>query len=820
MSASPEKGREEAVLGAVAFAAERFLTVPAWTDAAEEVLARLGSAVEAQRITILRNEAAVDGSLTVVPVAEWASPGFEKSVERAFVSGRPYEAGYERWISELGSGRVLHGRAEEFPVSERASFIEFGIRSAVLVPLFSGDQWWGFMGVDDCVDGRQWEPWVVDALAHAGTIVGAAVRRSRREEEMKQAEEKFRTLVEQVPAVIYVDRADRVATSVYLSPQIERLTGTSRDEHLADPELWLRQIEPADRERWLTESERVKERGEGEFSLEYRIRADDGRQVWVRDHAVLVRDDAGDPRYWRGVIQDITEQKRLEQSLAESEQRYVGVLEVSPHGVMIHADGAIVFANSNIARMLGAADPAALVGVPLMDVIAPSFRDIVAERVRRQADSGLANPPQEQRMLRLDGGEIDVEVACAALTHQGRPGGIAVIRDLSQRDQTELALREAELKFRTLVEQLPAIVYMAEFEPAGSWLYVSPQIEDILGYTAEEWASNPHLFDERIHPDDEPEYRAAEARTRASGDPLAVQYRMFAKDGRAVWFRDQAVAVRDSTGRSLFHQGLMFDITDGKRAEEALVRGLQREQEAAERLRALEELRNRFLTAVAGELRTPLTAVLGYSLTLARPDMDLPPADREDIAARLAASARRLERLLADLLDVDRLARGVLEATLTPINLGDLVRRVAAETDVGGRPVTVDVGSSVVSVDGAKVERILENLLLNAARHTPPGTHVWVGLEHTTDGVLLRVDDDGPGVPDEYKQDIFRAFEQGIPQPASQTGALPGTGIGLALVTGFAELHGGRAWVEDRPGGGASFCVLLTVASQTQARAS
>jgi len=814
MSASPERGRGEALLGAVVFAAERFLDVPAWTDAAGEVLARLGPAVGAHRITLLQNEVAVDGSMSVNPVSEWCTKGFEKNLERAFVSGRPYEPGYERWISELGAGRVLQGRTDDFPESERGSFTMFGIRSVVLVPLFCGDQWWGFMGVDDCVESREWDPEVVHGLERAGAIIGAAIRRGQREGDMQQAEEKFRTLVEQVPAVIYVDRADRVATSLYLSPQIERLTGTTREEHLADPEMWLREIEPADRERWLTESQRIIERGFGEFSLEYRIRANDGRLVWVRDHAVLVLSDSGEPLYWRGVIQDITEQKRLEQTLAESEERYVGVLEASPHGVMIHAEGVIQFANDNVAAMLGAASPAALVGVPLLDVIAPDFRDVVSDRVRHQVDTGLPNPPQEQRMLTLQGTEIEVEVACAPLTHQGRPGGIAVVRDLSKRGDTERALREAEAKFRTLVEQLPAIVYMAEFDPAGSWLYVSPRIEEILGYTAEEWASNPNLFDERIHPEDEPDYRAAEAETRASGQPLMVEYRMLARDGHEVWFQDQAVAVRDASGKSLYHQGIMYDITEGKRAEEALVRGLQREQQAADGLRALEELRNRFLTAITGELRTPLTAVLGYSLTLARPDMELSAADREDIAARLAASARRLEKLLADLLDVDRLARGTLEAALTPINLGDLVRRVVADVDLGNRPVTVEIDPVVASVDGVKVERILENLLLNVARHTPADTHVWVGLHQADEGVLLIVDDDGPGVPDESKEEIFRAFE-GV----ANTGALPGTGIGLALVAGFAELHGGRAWVEDRPGGGSSFRVLLTVAAREEARA-
>ena len=307
-------------------------------------------------------------------------------------------------------------------------------------------------------------------------------------------------------------------------------------------------------------------------------------------------------------------------------------------------------------------------------------------------------------------------------------------------------------------------------------------------------------------------YREAEARSSETGEPLMVEYRMLARNGSAVWFQDQAVVVRDAEGRPLFHQGIMYDVTSSKQAEEVLVRGLQREQEASDRLRALEDLRNRFLTAVAAELRTPLTAVLGYALTLARPDMELAAADRADIAGRLAASARRLEALMEDLLDVDRLARGVLEPALAPINLGDLCRQVAAEADLGDREVSVDAGAAVLRVDGAKVERILESLLANVARHTPSGTHVWVRLESVPEGVVLCVEDDGPGVPDDVKRTIFQPFLQGAgPAPSS------GTGIGLALVSGFAGLHGGRAWVEDRPGGGAAFRVLLPEPRRAQA---
>ena len=125
-----------------------------------------------------------------------------------------------------------------------------------------------------------------------------------------------------------------------------------------------------------------------------------------------------------------------------------------------------------------------------------------------------------------------------------------------------------------------------------------------------------------------------------------------------------------------------------------------------------------------------------------------------------------------------------------------------SETLSGGR-VDLDAVPVVVAVDPAKVERVVENLLTNAIKHTPEGTSVQLRVRPRDEGVLISVDDEGPGVPDDLKQAVFEPFLRG-PEPRS-----PGTGIGLALVARFAELHGGKAWVEDRPGGGASFRVWL-----------
>jgi PAS domain S-box-containing protein len=268
------------------------------------------------------------------------------------------------------------------------------------------------------------------------------------------------------------------------------------------------------------------------------------------------------------------------------------------------------------------------------------------------------------------------------------------------------------------------------------------------------------------------------------------------------------VVARDVTERRQVEERLCAALNHERVATDRLAAALDRERAAAEHLRTLDELKSGFLQAVSHDLRTPLASVLGISLTLQRGRGQLSPADADDLLGRLAANARKLDRILTGLLDLDRLDRGIVELRRERVDLASLVAGVvkeAGEELLDAHPVSLDLAPIQVLADAAKVERIVENLLANAARHTDPGTPIWVRVEPGDRGALLCVDDAGPGIPVEQRESIFRPFERG-PGGASYA---PGSGVGLALVAQIASLHDGQAWVEDRAGGGASFRVLL-----------
>ena len=239
--------------------------------------------------------------------------------------------------------------------------------------------------------------------------------------------------------------------------------------------------------------------------------------------------------------------------------------------------------------------------------------------------------------------------------------------------------------------------------------------------------------------------------------------------------------------------------------ERLLARAYEEEHEAVERLQAVDEMKNAFLSALSHELRTPVTAILGLARTIDHDYERLSEDEIREFTRRIASKASKLDRLLNDLLDLDRLRHGMLEPARRRGNIADLVRHVIEELDTPDRArIELDIQDVMASVDHPQAERIVENLVVNALTHTPPGSPVWVRVCAEEGGVLLTVDDAGPGVPKELREEIFQPFRQAGVAPHA-----PGVGIGLSLVARFADIHGGRAWVDERPGGGASFHVFL-----------
>jgi PAS domain S-box-containing protein len=279
----------------------------------------------------------------------------------------------------------------------------------------------------------------------------------------------------------------------------------------------------------------------------------------------------------------------LESRLKNADLRdpfYEALVEVSPAAtVTLDADGVVTSWN-----------PAAekLFGYSREEAVGHSLDELVARTPELQAEASRYNERASRegrvssvtRRTRKDGTLVDVEVAAAPVRADGRPiGHLAIYHDISEQKRAEEERRRAENRYLDLIERLPLAVYRSSSRSAparraasidrlddvSSNVYMSPQLESVLGYSVEEWKSDEELFFKVVHPDDRERVLAEHVRTRETGEELRAEYRMVAKDGTVRWFLDQATVVPDEeTGRPAFHHGFLLDISERKELEEAL----------------------------------------------------------------------------------------------------------------------------------------------------------------------------------------------------------------------------------------------------------
>jgi PAS domain S-box-containing protein len=647
-----------------------------------------------------------------------------------------------------------------------------------------------------------------------GLMVEITDQRAR-EHERDEMQGRFRRVIEDLPAIVYLESVTRedngIGRMLYVSPQVEEILGFPPREWIDDPLAWARQFHPDDRMRVRQEYERIESTG-GPFQAEYRMYTRAGDIRWFRDEATLIRDEAGSPAYWQGIMYDITAERETEERARESEDRYRTLVEQIPAIVYreeVTGDGLkVVYINARVQDLIGIS-PEEWVRDPSvwLDAIHEDDREYVTEEDRRTELTG--EPFLAEYRMRSRDGRV-VWFRDQAVMMRGPDGEPAywqgVMIDITLLKEAAGQLAEAEARYRTLVEQIPAIAYIDPVDD-GPTVYVSPQTATILGYEPEAWYADKDLWTKLVHPDD----RALMEGNAARGEPHAATYRLIARDGHEVWVQDQARLVLDDEGHPVYWQGVLVDVTEQRRTQD-LERDLERERTEAERLRAEDEMKTTFLQAVSHDLRTPLAAILGLAVTMERDDIDITGDENRDMARRIASNARKLDRIVSDFLDLDRLNRGLAEPHFEQIDVGALIREIVANSDlVAERRLAIDVAPIMVKADAAMVERIVENLLGNTVKHTPGDSRIWVRLERTDEGAMLVVEDDGPGVAPVDRERIFETFRQG-------PGAGPGSGVGLALVARFAELHEGRAWVQERIGGGASFRVTLAADPSPRSR--
>jgi len=477
-----ERRRRDAILEAVRFAAERFLgETTGWEDNVRAVLRRLGEAAEVSRVYIFENYRGADGEIWATQRYEWAAPSVSAQIENPLLNALPYRsAGFGRWVEMLGQGELVYGHTRDFPESEQPELRAEDILSIVVVPIFVEELWWGFVGFDECLAEREWAPTEIDTLKAAASTLGAAVRGWRAEEALRGSERRYSLVVEGSNDGIF--DWDIPTGELYWNDRLYEMLALQRSEVSPTFELFVELLHPDDRQRVLDALTAHLERGV-KYSEDFRLRRSSGDFIYCIGRGIAQRDDKGTPIRMAGSVSDVTERKKAEEALSQSQERYRAVIEQATDGIYLLDAGTkrLLETNPSFQRMLGySADE--LRGTEVYDIVA---------HTRENIDSEVGRTLQQSRRLvggrryrHKDGSLIDVEVGVSVISVGGKEVICTIVRDVTDRKKAEEKLRSSEAELRAVFEAITDAIFV--FDSEGRYLKVAPSNPSLLYRPAEE----------------------------------------------------------------------------------------------------------------------------------------------------------------------------------------------------------------------------------------------------------------------------------------------------------------------------------------------
>jgi len=622
------------------------------------------------------------------------------------------------------------------------------------------------------------------------------------------------------------------------SEELEKLYGLPAGGFEGNYSAWQERVFAADRPAVQAHlAQAVAQRGS--FQLEYRVVWPDGTIHWIAATGKVVTDEQGEPTRTLGVSMDITEHKRAEAALRESEARFRELFESSPDAVFVEdATGKVLDANPAAGRLHGLSREE-LIGRNVLDLIPSESREEVRSLFPRWFTDGLT--ACEGVSYRADGSTVPVDISGRTICYRGQNAVLLHVRDITERKraqehirvlnaeleqrvatrtaelqqaneqlrreievrrQTEQELAKAELRYRTVAD----FTYDWEYwkHPDGRLLYCSPSCERVAGYTTSEMAVSPELLAQMVHPQDRAMWQQHDCEAMAVPGRRSVAFRIHRKDGELRWIEHSCQPVIGNQGEFLGVRASNRDVTERKQAEMEMQQ-LREELARVTRVSTAGQL----TASLAHELNQPLTAIRCNAETAERLLASAPPNVAEARAALndIANDSERASEVIQGLRALFRKTKD--ERSVLQIN--DIIRETSgllrSEFVLKGITAELHLEPALPEVLGNRIElqQVVLNLLGNAIEsisECEPGLrHLQLATGCTGAGeIRFSVRDCGPGI---QVQPISRLFE---PFFTTKNG---GMGMGLAISQSICEAHGGTLGAANNPDRGATFQFTL-----------
>ncbi len=590
-----------------------------------------------------------------------------------------------------------------------------------------------------------------------------AVGEQRTVDALEESERVLSTLMNNLPGIVYRARNERHWPMSFVSDGSIDVTGY-KPEQLTSGDVAYGEdvIHPEDREA-VWEAVQAAIADDVPYKLEYRVETKQGEQRWVWEQGRAVETTEDGTAVLEGVITDITEQKEREGQLRQTKQRYRRVVEQNLFAIYIIQDGVIQYVNPKAASVFGYTPEELTDGMTAFDIVAEEDHDRLRENIDRREQGGVGELQYELTGVRKDGSTFEFEVHSGIIEYEGDAALLGALVDITDHKERE---RELE-QYETMVETVGDGVYVLDED--FRFVTVNEAMTELSGYGREQLVGSPAsvVLDES---DAEKALAARDELRDADRDVESIDLEVQTADGDSVPCEVRFRLITDDDGTYRGTAGVIRDVTERKQYE----RELERQNEQLEQ----------FAGVVSHDLRNPLT--------VARERTDLLAETGEDVHyQKVQAAHDRMDDIIEDVLELARQGRPIYDPE--PVDAAAVTRAAWSAIQTTDGTLTVETDASILA-DRSRLQSLLENLLSNSLQHSDHAVTVRVGC----DDQGLFVADDGPGIPEDDREQVFEA---------GYTTGEDGTGFGLNIVETIAQAHEWTVAVTESESGGARFTV-------------
>ncbi len=754
-------------------------------DALDEVVESMGKAVQADRCYIFESTWLPDSDQIYASLlAQWSRTG--GLVAEPEVQMISYTI-FPRFYETLFSGKPYSRQESDFTGNALKFLHQRSIQSLICLPIFKDNILWGFMGFDDCQQSRTWEEQEIASLTLLTNSLSSILSNNQLREEIEKKNTQLESAILGSKDSLW--DYDIKKERLYYSPQFLDLLGYRKGELKGSIDDLNRYIHPQDLSSIYEGLESIIQNGVDSIEGEIRLLHKNGKIVWIKLRALTTRDISGHAIRISGSNTDITLEKEYESRIAESQEKYIELVDNLREIVFqLNADSSIAFLNEAWEEISG---------VPVSQTIGQHLENYIIEEDREHFTSMcehlLRNPNAYLNCLvrfRQEKQEpVWAEIYARSIAKQNaEPYILGTIIDVSQRHVAEQRLKESELRYRLISENISDLVTLQD--ESGKFIYVSPSVVTILGMNAGDLVGKKpkDIWKKAILKETawEDEKINVINGTRSS-------YLFTKPNGAKVWLETVRSLVDTGDQSRFLIQSTTRDISAFKEAENNLKTALEKQKE-------LNELRSDFISMASHEFRTPLTTIRSSVQLLQEYGQSAPEEQRQKMLRHYGRIKEQIERVTSLMNDV--LTLGRFEAGKTPFDtrkqdLMHLVEELIADhfsQQHDGREIHLKIEGSPAPVlfDSSLMTHILINLITNAFKYSEGKKDPVLTLRYGTDKVTIEVLDYGIGVPQEDLERVFQSFYR-----AKNALEVPGTGLGLVITKEFVQLHKGSIYIES-----------------------